>query len=228
MLICDGFGSHETLEILEYCFANSIILCRLPSHTSYKLQPYDVTVFAPLKAAYRDNVERMERGGVNTISNEHFTSLYSPVRERAFTKRNFLVGWSKSGLFPFNPDRVLKDLPKPPTELIEVDGMTTGPSLHDVTLTGPVSSATPTTPATPVLVEALMSLQNLIVKHDARVLDHWGKHSLQRHLQKLTKAAQTFLAKNALQRDQIQFLLRTNNESKVRRSTKSLVLEKER
>jgi hypothetical protein len=37
ILICDGFGTHETLEILEYCFENNIILCRLPSHTSYKL-----------------------------------------------------------------------------------------------------------------------------------------------------------------------------------------------
>jgi hypothetical protein len=54
VLICDGFGTHETLEILKYCFVNNIVLCRLPSHTSYKLQPCDVAVFAPLKAAYRE------------------------------------------------------------------------------------------------------------------------------------------------------------------------------
>jgi len=63
VLISDGFGSHETLEILEFCFANNIILCRLPSHTSHKLQPCDVSVFAPLKTAYRDPVERLNRGG---------------------------------------------------------------------------------------------------------------------------------------------------------------------
>ncbi|OBS17012.1 hypothetical protein FPOA_12469 [Fusarium poae] len=57
VLICDGFGTHETLEILEFCFENNIILCRLPSHTSHKLQPCDVSVFGPLKAAYRDQVE---------------------------------------------------------------------------------------------------------------------------------------------------------------------------
>ncbi|KAF2734578.1 hypothetical protein EJ04DRAFT_512420, partial [Polyplosphaeria fusca] len=33
MLICDGFGTHETLEILEFCFENKITLCRLPSLT---------------------------------------------------------------------------------------------------------------------------------------------------------------------------------------------------
>jgi hypothetical protein len=57
VLILDGFGTHETLEILEYCFANNIILCRLPSHTSHKLQPCDVAAFGPLKTAYREQVE---------------------------------------------------------------------------------------------------------------------------------------------------------------------------
>jgi hypothetical protein len=32
ILINDGFGTHESLELLEYCLANNIILCRLPSH----------------------------------------------------------------------------------------------------------------------------------------------------------------------------------------------------
>jgi len=58
-LICHSFGTHETLEILEFCFENNILLCRLPSHTSHKLQPCDAGVLAPLKAAYRDEVERL-------------------------------------------------------------------------------------------------------------------------------------------------------------------------
>ncbi|KAK3174414.1 hypothetical protein OEA41_001660 [Lepraria neglecta] len=47
-----------------------------------------------------------------------------------------------------------------------------------------------------------------------------------RHVLKLTKAGQMFLVKDALQEDQIQFLNTINNEAKVRRSTKSLVLGK--
>jgi hypothetical protein len=117
VLIWDGFGTHETLEVLEFCFENNIILCRMPSHTSHKLQPCDVAVFGPLKVAYREQVERMERGGVNTIGKQHFTYLYDPARERSLTKRNILAGWRGSGLFPFNPDRVLADTPMPPAEL---------------------------------------------------------------------------------------------------------------
>jgi len=70
-----------------------------------------------LKAAYRDQVERLYRGGANIVGKEHFTSLYSPARERAFTKKNITAGWVASGLFPFNPDRVLRDTSKPPAEL---------------------------------------------------------------------------------------------------------------
>jgi hypothetical protein len=50
VFICNSFGTHETLAILEFCFENNIILCRLPpSHTSLKLQPCNVLVFASLR-----------------------------------------------------------------------------------------------------------------------------------------------------------------------------------
>lgn len=92
MLICDGFGMHETLEVLKFCFENNIILAGLPSYTSYKLQPCNVAVFTLLKTAYRDQAERLERAGTNIIGKEYFTSLYNSVRERAITKKNILVG----------------------------------------------------------------------------------------------------------------------------------------
>jgi hypothetical protein len=111
------FGTYETLEILEFCFENNIILCRLPSHTSYKLQPCNVAVFASLKVAYRNQVDRLERGGVNTIGKQHFTSLFSPAREMAFTSKNIKTGFAACDLFPFNPDRVLRYMPKPPADI---------------------------------------------------------------------------------------------------------------
>jgi hypothetical protein len=219
VLISDGFATHETLEILEYCFANNIILCRLPSHTSHKLQPCDVAVFASLKSAYREQAERLEQGGVNTIGKQHFTSLYSPARETALTAKNIKAGFAACGLVPFNPDRVLRSMPKPPAEL-------TIPQAVDREVGHRPQDEVLQTPVTPVSAEALISLQNHIIKRDAHTLDATNKQNLQRHIQKLTNAAQTSLAKGALQHDQIEFLLRVNNEAKVRRSTKSLVLGK--
>lgn len=219
VLICDGFGTHETLEVLEFCLANNIILCRLPSYTSHKLQPCDVAVFAPMKAAYREQAERLERGGVNTIGKKHFTSLSSPAREKAFTPKNIIAGFAASGLFPFNPDRVLRSIPKPHADL-------TIPKADEVNVEACQRNEVPPTPVTPVSVEGLVSLRNMIIDQDAGALSETNKRNLQRHLHKLAKAAQLSFAQGALQRNHIRFLLTVNNEAKVRRLTKSLVLGK--
>ena len=116
LLISDGFGTHESLEIIEFCLLNNIILCRLPSHTSHKLQPCDVGVFSSLKTAYREQAESLERCGANTIGKQHFTYLYSRARCQAFNTRNILSGWSKTGLRPFNPGGLLRDIQKRPAE----------------------------------------------------------------------------------------------------------------
>lgn len=221
MLICDGFGSHETLEILEFCFKNNIILCRLPSHTSYKLQPCDVSVFAALKMAYRDQVERLNRGGIDAISKEHFTYLYAPAREKAITKRNVLAGWAATGLFPLDPERVLRDIPKPPAELAI-------PSADEVVESSPYQTEvllTPVTPVTPVTAEGLTLLHNLI-KQDACASDEGSRQRLQRRMQKLTSAAKVSFAKEGLLRDHNRLLRRINNEAKVHRSTRSITLGK--
>jgi hypothetical protein len=218
-LICDGFGTHETLEILEFCFENNILLCRLPSHTSHKLQPCDVAPFALLKAAYRDQVDRLEQGGVNMIGKEHFTSLYSPARKIAFTPKNIKAGFAASGLLPFNPDRVLRSMPAPLAEPVI-------PGANEVTVGSCRQDVEPQTPVTPVSAESFMLLQNLIIQRDAYTLDEMSKQNLARHLQKCTKAFQKSSAQAILQEDRIQFLTTTNNEAKVRRSTKSLVLGK--
>jgi hypothetical protein len=127
VLIWDGFGSNEALEILEFCFENNITLCRLPSHTSHKLQPCDVGVFGPLKQAYRDQVEVLYRGGVNTVRKEHFTGLYSLARKVALTPRNIKAAWAACGLSPWNLERVLRntlkaisiDTPKPCGQVVD-------------------------------------------------------------------------------------------------------------
>jgi hypothetical protein len=214
VLICDGFGSHETLEILEFCLTNNIILCRLPSHTSHKLQPCDVGPFAPLKTAYRDQVERLNRGGVDVVGKQHFTYLYRPARERALTRRNIRAGWSATGLYPFNPNRVLKDIPKPPAEVVIPGTAITSTSTHDA------MPQTPITPVTPVTAEALTSLHNMI-KQDTHV-----PHETKRHIQKLANAAQISFAERVLLKDRNRFLFKINNEAKARRSTRSIVLGK--
>jgi hypothetical protein len=44
-------------------------------------------------------------------------SVYTPAREVALTPRNIKPGWSKAGLYPFNPDRIPQGIQKPLAEL---------------------------------------------------------------------------------------------------------------
>ena len=81
------------------------------------------------------------------------------------------------------------------------------------------------TPVTPATTEALTSLQNLI-KQDAHALDKTSKQRLQRHVQKLASAVQISFTECTLLQDRNRFLSKINNESKVRRSTRSVVLGK--
>jgi hypothetical protein len=215
VLICDGFGTHETLETLEFCFANNIILCRLPSHSSHKLQPCDLAAFAPLKTAYRDEVERLNRGGVNNIGKQHFTYLYKPARDRALTRRNILAGWSAAGLFPYNLDRVLRGMPKPPAEVSCPNVEVAEPAPHD--------EAVPLTPVTPVTADALASLHDRI-KQESNLSDEASKQRLQRCVDKLVSAAKISFAKQSLLQDHNRLLFKINSEAKVRRSTRPLVI----
>ena len=88
---------------------------------------------------------------MNTISKQHFTSLFSPTREMAFTLKNIKAGFAACGLFPFNLDRVLRHMLKPPTNItvLRADEAKVGSCLQDVVLH---------TPITLVLVEGFMLL----------------------------------------------------------------------
>jgi len=114
-------------------------------------------------------------------------------------------------------ERVLRGIQKPPAELtIPKANEVVGSCRQDEVLQ---------TPVTLVTTEALTSLQNLI-KQDAHALDKTSKQRLQRHVQKLASAAQISFTECALLQDRNRFLSKINNEAKVRRSTRSVVLGK--
>jgi hypothetical protein len=142
--------------------------------------------------------------------------LYSPAREKAFTKRNITAAWATCGLFPFNPERVLRVTPKPLAQL-------TVPRADKIMVGSCHQDEVPRTPVTPVSAEALASLHN-IIKQDVLTLNGTSIPRLQRHVQKLANAAQMSFAQRALLDNQNQLLTRMNNEAKVRRSTKSVFL----
>ena len=74
--------------------------------------------------------------------------LYSRARSQAFNLRSILSGWSKTGLRPFNPERVLRDIQKPPTGDVQLQ--TSGTLLA-------VANDLPDTPVSPRKLALLRS-----------------------------------------------------------------------
>jgi hypothetical protein len=68
LLIVDGFAAHSySVKALQNLFENKIKCIRMPSHTSSALQALDVSVFKPLKVAFRELVSAW------TLENTSFT-----------------------------------------------------------------------------------------------------------------------------------------------------------
>lgn len=210
ILISDGLTSHESLDVMTFCFENNIILCRLPSHTSHKLQPCDVAVFGPLKHAYREQVERLFRGGAGTIGKQHFTLLYSRARDIAMTPRNIRSGWSKAGLFPLNPDRVLGSLDPP--------SLPPGP-YHPGLTTAPDPSIPDTPLKTPTSAKGLDGMRGTIDE----MLNTMDNNEYKLHLQKIVNAAEQSFANYALLADENNFLFAQNKEKQIRQAVRATI-----
>lgn len=72
---------------------HTIDLLILPPYTSHKLQPLDVSVFAPLKralAAETDAVSRLDPGRIQRVE---WTEMYIRAREKGLTSLNIVSGW---------------------------------------------------------------------------------------------------------------------------------------
>ncbi|KAF2837691.1 hypothetical protein M501DRAFT_994889 [Patellaria atrata CBS 101060] len=51
----------------------------MPSHTSHRLQPLDVSCYSPLKVAYGHQVQELARHGIHHIDKEDFLAIYTKV-----------------------------------------------------------------------------------------------------------------------------------------------------
>jgi hypothetical protein len=151
------------------------------------------------------------------IGKQHFTLLYDRARRKAINSRNIISGWSKTGLRPFNPERVLKEVQKP--EEVKycsplVVNSTGDDMLHHV--------ETPETPKTPKTFENLVLLYKNVEMSLTRqeVVDPYIKLSIQ----KITDAVENTFTERAILLDKNMLLFEQNNEKTTRISIKATVI----
>jgi hypothetical protein len=108
ILVLDGHGSHITGEFQYECLINQVILIYLLPHSSHLLQPCDLGPFAHLKRAYSNNLKAYITPGKAQLSRAQFNLLYEKARRVGLTEQYIKAGWSRTGLYPYNPQRILQ------------------------------------------------------------------------------------------------------------------------
>ncbi|XP_030762226.1 uncharacterized protein LOC115887043 [Sitophilus oryzae] len=105
LIILDGHTSHtNSVEVLEFCEANEIILLCLPSHTTHFLQPLDRSFFKSLKSHYYSECNRfMKTNPSRKITRYQFGKLLGEAWNKSATVQNAISGFKATGILPFNP-----------------------------------------------------------------------------------------------------------------------------
>ncbi|XP_078053383.1 uncharacterized protein LOC144478901 [Augochlora pura] len=107
ILFLDGHVSYLTQLLSEFCREHQIVLIALHPNTTHFLQPMDVNLFEPLKARWKENVNRYcnEREKLS-ISKEDFAPVLETIFREMNLKEILSNGFRKCGLDPFSMDEV--------------------------------------------------------------------------------------------------------------------------
>ena len=154
LLIIDNAESHLTIQAIEYANDNGIVILTLPPHTTNKLQPLDVSVFASFKQCMRIIINDYTLMHPHTHISEHMLPEFaSKAWIKACTPSNVLSGFSATGIWPINrdifPDEAflgaeVSERPLPPQETEEEDeGLGSNLDSSYVSVPGPSHASDP-------------------------------------------------------------------------------------
>lgn len=108
LLIVDGHTSHtNSVDVLEFCEKNKIILLCLPSHTTHYLQPLDRSFFKSLKSNYYAACNNfLKTNPSRKLTRLQFGKLLGYAWGKSATVENGLSAFRATGISPFNQDAI--------------------------------------------------------------------------------------------------------------------------
>lgn len=123
VIIGDNLASHFTERVVELSAQNNISFICLPKNSTHICQPLDIAFFRPLKMAWRKVLENWKVGQgrkAQCLSKDVFPRLLKsvlcdvcsePSADGTMTCANVSAGFAAAGIWPYNPEKVLKRLP---------------------------------------------------------------------------------------------------------------------
>jgi len=100
LLLLDNHESYCTIDAIQFCRENGIILLTFSPHSSTSLGIAVMRSFKQrLSIAQNDWLLNHPR---KTIIIHDLTGIVTPPYNAAFTPNNIISGFSKSGIYPFN------------------------------------------------------------------------------------------------------------------------------
>jgi hypothetical protein len=109
VLWVDSHGSHLSMEFLNWSMEHRIHVAVYPAHSIHWLQLLNIGLFSPLASYYSTNLSNFIASiqGYIPVGKWEFFALFWPVFQKAFSQKNIKSVWTKSGIWPWNPDLVL-------------------------------------------------------------------------------------------------------------------------
>ncbi|XP_023312650.1 uncharacterized protein LOC111692771 [Anoplophora glabripennis] len=105
LLLLDNHSSHISIQALDFCKENGIVVLSFPPHCSHKLQPLDRAVYGPFKKAVNSACDSWMRNNPGkTMTIYDIPSITRTALPLALTPTNIQAEFRCTGIFPFNRD----------------------------------------------------------------------------------------------------------------------------
>ena len=105
LLLLDNHDSHVSIDVINKARENGVCMLTFPPHCSHRLQPLDLSVFAPFKARYNAicNDWLINNPG-KTITIYSVGELVGKAYVSSVTPKNIISGFKKPGIWPYNSE----------------------------------------------------------------------------------------------------------------------------
>ena len=103
LLVLDGHSSHFEPYSIQFAREHEVVIFCLPPHTTHECQPLDTTFFRSLKSHWQNSVHKFYQDNPGkAISKLNFCSVFKPAWLKSSTPANFINGFKKTGIYPFD------------------------------------------------------------------------------------------------------------------------------